>query len=60
MAKQPFKAKPIYIILLVMAAAFYVANVCAMHSDLYRRVCRLEHRLAHMQDTGGEACLKVK
>ena len=60
MAKHPYKASPIFIALFIMALVFYVASVCAIHSDLYRKVCVLEHKLAHMQDARGGACLKDK
>ncbi len=58
MKKDDFTIRPIYILLLIMAAAYYVANVCAMHADLYKKIGRLEHKLMHMgygRETGCEA-----
>lgn len=58
MTKHPFKANPIYIVLFAAAVIFYVAGVCAIHSDLYKKVCTLEHKLVHMEDGRAIDCLK--
>ena len=60
MTKQSFKVKPAYLIFLILAVVFYVASVCAIHADLYKQVCTLEHRLMHMQNANNIDCPKTK
>lgn len=60
MTRQSFKVKPAYLFFLALAIIFYVAGVCAIHSDLYKKVCALEHKLIHAQQAGGSGCSLAK
>lgn len=44
--------KPIYKKLLMIAIAIYVIGVSMMQTDLYLKVCRIEHALSHMSGHG--------
>jgi len=60
MTRQSFKVKPVYMVFLILAVVFYVASVCAIHADLYKKVCTLEHQLMHMQNANDARCPKTK
>ena len=60
MTQQSFKVKPVYLVFLILAVVFYVASVCAIHADLYKKVCTIEHQLMHMQNAHDASRLKTK
>lgn len=60
MTRQPFKVKPAYLFFLAIAIIFYVAGVCAIHADLYKKVCTLEHQLMHAQFSHEAGCSLLK